>query len=253
MKYDMFKKVIIVFISISALSAVVQGQLAEDVVEDDLVNDIVVSDGSDVPNYVNYETSPIYGNSSSRGVSIFSVPGQASIGYSSVSRFSRYSTGWNSLILSDPVRQSNPLRYTTRLPVSGYGSRRNMPYSLATGISTRVGNLRASDMSKLSSVSLATQSESTVNTGRNEDYYTTNSTLRIPSSVANSALYNQITRSNSSRMMNQKKVLLLSNRSGNLSFSKNDMKYSLQNRASRLSIKNNAYSGYSTSAVLGIR
>ncbi len=46
-----------------------------------------------LPSNLNAESNAIHGSSSSRGVSTFQVPGQASIGSSTISSFRQYSTG----------------------------------------------------------------------------------------------------------------------------------------------------------------
>ncbi|NLE90210.1 MAG: hypothetical protein GX602_04675 [Dehalococcoidales bacterium] len=244
-----YSVILLSFFSVTAMAQVTDDVDDGTVIVNDPVQDTVVDD------YVNYETSPIYGNSSSRGVSIFSVPGQASIGNNSVSRFSRYAFGVDGLPLIDPVRQENPLRYRRQLPVSSYGSRRNMPFAMATMLNTRVIGLRAGQ-ANMSNVPNSQNDSNYGNQGAvTSNYYLTDTMLRIPQNIGGSSLLSYFRQSNPSRLLNQQRVILLGNRSGRLSYSKVSMKGSLLNRASR--VNNNAntrrISNYSTSAILGGR
>lgn len=227
--------------------------LAQEVSED---QDTQVTETVD--DYIDYETSPIYGNSSSRGVSTFSVPGQAAVGSTSVSRFARYSTGLSNIMQPDPVRSRNPLAYSRRLPLSVYGAIPQMPDQVRTRINNRftagkaisLGDLfkRANLKPELAATRSNTAASASILeniTGRAKIY-----SASYAGQMRNNALLQQLNSSNAARLFNRKKVLLLGNRSGRLSYTKNDMGSSLLNRSSRVYAGKKLSAEYNTSAIL---
>ncbi|MBN2841714.1 MAG: hypothetical protein JXM68_01405 [Sedimentisphaerales bacterium] len=229
--------------------------LAQEVVED---QDTPISEPVD--DYIDYETSPIYGNSSSRGVSYFSVPGQAAVGSTSVSRFARYSTGVSNLMQPDAVRSRNPLAYSRRLPLSVYGAIPQMPDQVRTRISSRFTATKAVSLNDLfkranvnpelgfaqksSPAKAATEILENI-MGRAKSY-----SASYAGQMQNNALLQQMNNSNVSRLFDRKKVLLLGNRSGRLSYTNNDMRSSLLNRTSRVYAGKKLSAEYNTSAIL---
>ncbi len=247
------KLTLLLTLALSLCSSMLYAQLAEDVVDDTTTDPVIVDTDTDAVSTVNYENNPVYGNSSSRGVSVFSVPGQATTGSSSVNRFAIYSTGLNRLILSDPVYSRNPLAYSRQLPVSGVGSVKAMPYQLLTKIRTQMPSVRASDMTKLqlagfkdlAGVSIYRNESDSI-----EDMFR-ESSLVIPRRSISNPLYKMILQNNASKLSSKKKVLLLGKRGGRLSFQRNSMKRSLVNRYSRVTGVSKLNSLLNTSAVLG--
>lgn len=217
------------------------------------------SGNTEVVDTTDYETSPIYGNSSSRGVSTFNVPGQISIGSNSVSRFATYSTDINDLPPIQPVQSRNPLEYTARLPLATYNAIPEMPHQVVTRLNSRMMAGKVTSLeSFFDNQKGISMNDNMSEAGRNrktrsimdqltarDDFYS----LRFLAAVADNPVLKSMKTSNVSEMFNRKKVLLLSNRAGRMGYSRTDMSRSLLNRAGRIN-RGKLSSEYNTSAIL---
>ncbi len=188
-----------------------------------------------------YATSPVFGSSSSRGVSIFSVPGRASIGSTEVRRFAYYATGLDRVRSPRTIYQANPLAYQKRLPISGTGAIPTLNDMVRSRLNEKVTDLKADAYFRdsLHSKSLYSSGQ---NSGRPDDgkiqswllgkggFYS----LRIPKSTKSNALLKQLESDNYNGLSSKNKNLLLDGRSGRLSYSRNTIDKSLANKAGNI-------------------
>ncbi len=204
------------------------------------------------------ESNPIYGNSSTRGVTRFDVPGKASIGYSDISSFSRYSTGVNRLRQPRALYSGNPLSYNNKasnqMPKSGYGSFRKRSGMVNARMNSLKVRSKLGSYNSRSNMSLSTSNDqqnpgtSTRYAGYNYDRFP----LRIKR-TSNQAL-KQLISGNSTMLTDRYKRLLQGNRRGRLSYSKVSMNRSILNKKTRVnggSILSTTK--YSTSSILSNR
>ena len=202
------------------------------------------------------QSNPIYGSSSSRGVSVFDVPHQASIGSTEVKRFSRFSTGTDRFRPRDAIRTPNPLRFYNRasnsLPKATYhGVKRMEGQVRSRAASTRYSaRVNPSYMRPGSNSMPDFTSDSTYNYASKNDLST-----RYPLRISKSP--NQMLkklRSSSSLMAVDKNIRLLQgNRRGRLSYSKVGIDRSILNRKNKITSSRLSTNKYLTSSILSNR
>ena len=206
---------------------------------------------------ISAQTNPVYGSSSSRGVSEFTVPGKASIGYSEVSRFEKYSTGVDRFRPRSAIVSPNPLRFsnqaTNSMPKSSYGSVKRMTGQVHSRISSPIVRSRVSQ----NGLSNNYNQNSSLSVGTTKQYYRESSfSSRFPLRIrrsSNSAL-KSLTSTNASILADRNKRLLQGNKRGRLSYSKIDIKRSILNRNSKInSVSKLSTAKYTTSSILNNR